>query len=240
MQGTADSKTLRGEMLCVWTGLFAILLFICAWVIFYRWLMPPLPGLSPDDVAAIYQLNTFGIRIGNVIMTNFAAPLTVSFAAIITVYILRMKGVSPALAWTQLASGAVNALIFIIPSSIYGAVAFRPERPSEILSFGHDMGWLIFDFVVGPTQVQWMAIALAILFDQSERPLMPRWFAYFCIWASLVIFANNGVIFFSDGGPFSWNGLLGWWLGASTFCLWYLVAFYVMRRAVLLHRNERS
>lgn len=232
------TKTNRGEMLCAWTGFFAMLFFVIAWVLFYQWLSPPQPSLTPDEVANIYQTNTFGIRIGNVIMTNFAAPLTVSFAGVITVYMLRMKGVSPALAWTQLASSAVNALIFIIPSSIYGAVAFRPDRPIEILSFGHDMGWLIFDFVVGPTQVQWAAIALAILWDQSERPLLPKWFAYYCLWCALVIFANNAIVFFPQGGPFSWNGILGWWLGATTFCAWYFVAFFVMRRAVIDYVNR--
>ena len=227
----------RGEMLCVWSGFFAITIFIIAWVIFYGWLFPPHPGLAADEVAEIYRTNSFGIRVGNILVTNFAAPLTVSFSAIVTVYMLRMKGGSPALAWTQLASGAVNALIFIIPSSLYGAVAFRPERAAELMSLGHDQAWLIFDFVVGPTQVQWMAIALAILFDQSAKPILPRWFAFFNIWAAFVILANNLIVFFPNGGPFSWNGVLGWWLGATTFCLWYFVAFYVMRGAVVASRQ---
>ncbi len=232
-----NAKILRGEMLCTWAGFFAMVFFILGWAVFYQWLFPPQPSLSPEEVANIYQTNTMGMRIGTIIITNFAAPLTVSFAAIVTVYMLRMKGVSPVLAWTQLASGAVNALIFIIPSSIYGATAFRPDRPIEILSFGHDIGWLIFDFVVGPTQVQWMAIALAILWDRSKNLVLPRWFAYYCIWSSLIIFANNAILFFKDG-PFAWNGVLGWWIGATTFCVWYFVAFFVMRRAVLDFRKQ--
>ena len=45
---------------------------------------------------------------------------------------------------------------------------------------------------------------------------------------------NNMIIFFKIG-PFAWNGLLGWWPGASVFCLWYYVAFYVMLKAVKEH-----
>ena len=113
---------LRGEMLGVWTGLFSMVFFIFGWAVCYGWLFPPHPSLPAQDVADIYQNNAVGMRLGSVIITNFGAPLTVSFAAIITVYMLKMKGVSPVLAWTQLASGAVNALIFIIPASIYGAM----------------------------------------------------------------------------------------------------------------------
>ena len=238
MSVNQTERHVNGEMLCTWSGFFAMALFILAWVGFYQWLFPPSPGLTPLEVAEVYNNNLMGIRIGNVLMTNFAAPLTVPFAAIITVYMLRMKGPSPVLAWTQLASGAVNALIFIIPSSIYGAVAFRPDRDPELLSLGHDMGWLIFDFVVGPTQVQWVVIALAIFWDRSKNKVLPKWFGYYCLWSAIVIFANNAIVFFNQGGPFSWNGILGWWVGATTFCLWYFVAFYVMRRAVIDYRNS--
>lgn len=223
----------RGDLLCAWTGFFAMVFFIIAWVFCYQWIMPPSPVLTAQEVAEVYKNNHNGILIGNVIMTNFAAPLTVSFAAVITMYMLRMKGVSPALAWTQLASSAVNALIFIVPSTIYGAAAFRVDRSPELISLAHDIAWLNFDFVVGPTQVQWVALALAILFDKSDTPLLPRWFGYYCAWSAVLIFANNLIVFFPEGGPFSWNGILGWYVGASVFCLWYFVAFYAVRKAVL-------
>ena len=48
----------------------------------------------------------------------------------------------------------------------------------------------------------------------------------------MIIFANNAILFFKEG-PFAWNGILGWWVGATTFCVWYFVAFYVMRKAVI-------
>lgn len=222
-----------GEIICAWSGFFAMVFFIIAWVVFYGWLAPPSPSLDPEQVAEIYKNNRFGILTGNVIMTNFAAPLTIPFAAIITVYMFRMRGVSPVLGWTQLASSSVNALIFIVPSAIYGAMAFRTDRPAELIALGHDIAWLNFDFVVGPTQVQWMALALAVLMDRSEKPILPRWFGYYCVWSAIMIFANNAIGYFPDGGPFSWNGVLGWYLGAGTFCLWYFVAFYVIRKAVV-------
>lgn len=226
----------RGEMLCAWLGCISITLFVFAWIVCFGWLFPPAPSLGPEEIVSVYNENLTGIRIGVILMGNFAGSLTVAFAAVITVHMLRMKGPSPVLAWTQLACGAINVLIFVLPVQIYAAVAYRLDRLPEITQFGNDMAWLIFDMVVGPTQIQWIAIGLAILWDKSERPIFPRWFAYFNLWGAVLILLNNMILFFHTG-PFAWNGLLGWWPGAAFFCLWYYVAFYVVRRAILENRQ---
>ena len=217
-------------MLCIWSGFVAISLFIVAWVLCFGWLLPPSPSLSATEITEVYQKNLAGIRLGAILMGNFAGALTIAFAAIISIYMLRMKGPSPVFAWIQALCGAINVLIFIIPVQIYAATAYRLERMPEITQFGNDIAWMIFDMVVGPTQIQWVAIGLAILWDKNEKPVFPRWFAWFNIWAAVLILLNNMILFFKTG-PFAWDGLLGWWPGASVFCLWYYVAFYVMRKA---------
>ncbi len=233
---TLPDKQAIGEMMCVWAGFVSITLFVITWIVAVEWLFPPPPDLNATEITDVYLKNTIGIKIGTAVITNFAAPLTLVFAAIITIYMLRMKGPSPVLAYINLATSAIQVLIFIIPTEIFAATAFRLDRNQEITQFGNDLGWLIFDNVVGPTQVQWLAIALAILWDKSEQPLFPRWFAWFNIWGATVILLNNLVLFFKTG-PFAWNGLLGWWPGAGIFCLWYYVAFYVMFKAVQKHHR---
>ena len=227
----------KGEMLCVWSGFAAMSIFIAAWVLSFGWLFPPPPGLNAAEITSVYQQNVMGIRLGVILMGNFGGALTVVFSAIITIYMLRMKGPSPVFAWIQALCGAINVLVFVIPAQIYATAAYRLDRAPEITQFGNDMAWMIFDMVVGPTQIQWLAIGLAILWDKSEKPIFPRWFAFFNIWAAVVILLNNMILFFKIG-PFAWNGLLGWWPGASVFCLWYYVAFFVMRKAVQEHGNS--
>ena len=229
----------RGEMLCAWTGPLSMLIFIPAWIFGMEWLVPPSPEMQAAEVQAMYSDNQTGLRIGSVLLGNFGGSLTVVFMAVLAQYMLKMKGPSPALAWSVIACGAVNALVFIIPGSIIATVAFRLDRAPEIMQFGHDLSWLIFDLVVGPTQLAWLALGLAILWDKSERPLFPRWFAYFNIYGAVLIFLNNMIVFFKVG-PFAWNGLLGWWPGACFFCLWFFVSFYVLRKAIILDSSLNS
>lgn len=226
----------KGEMACAWTAVIAMFFFITGWILCFGWLFPPPPSLGAEDIVNVYAQNTTGIRIGVIMMGNFGGSLTVVFAALITVYMLRMRGPSPVLAWTQIACGAINVLIFIIPAQIYAATAYRLDRSPEITQFGNDIAWMIFDMVVGPTQIQWLVIGFAILYDKSKSPIFPRWFAYFNFWAAFIILLNNMILFFK-AGPFAWNGLLGWWPGAIIFCTWYFVAFYVVRKAILNARE---
>ena len=34
-------------------------------------------------------------------------------------------------------------------------------------------------------------------------------------------------------GPFAWNGLIAFWVAFSVFGMWFPVAFYLLRKAVL-------
>ena len=34
-------------------------------------------------------------------------------------------------------------------------------------------------------------------------------------------------------GPFAWNGLIAFWLAFSVFGMWFPMAFYLLRKAVL-------
>ena len=229
----------RGEMVCVWSGLIGIGIFMVAWVFCLDWFFPPPPSLDAGQIARMYQDNLLGTRTGVALIANFAAPLFVVFAAVITIYMLRMQGPSPALAWINVSAAAIQVLLFVIPAEIFGATAFRPDRSPEITQFGNDLGWIPFDHVVGPTQIQWLAVGFAILWDRSPRPILPRWFAFFNFWCATIMTVNNMILFFKTG-PFAWNGLLGWWPAAGTFCTWYVVGFFVMRGAVLRSNVETS
>jgi hypothetical protein len=220
----------RGEMLCAWSGPMTIAVFGIAWIFCIGWLQPPPPNLSATEIAAVFQQNTIGIRTG-MLMIMLGGALYLAFAAIIMVYMLRMKGPSPALAYTQFGAGTLNVLFFIIPAQIWGATVFRPDRLVEITQFGNDLGWLMFDMVTSTTIVEWVVLGLAIMWDKSPRPVLPRWFAYFNFWSALLVLCPSFITYFKTG-PFSWSGPIGWYVGVTVFSAWYFVAFVVMRNAI--------
>jgi hypothetical protein len=220
----------RGEQLCAWAGPLTIVLFVGSWTVCVGWLQPPSPSLAPEAVAAIYQDNTFGIRLG-MLLLMYAGGMSAAFNAIIMVHMLRMQGPSPALAYTQLAAGTASVLLFVIPAQIYGAVAYRPDRLAEITQFGNDVGWFILDMVNSTAVVQVLALGVATLSDQRERPIFPRWFGFFNLWVA-VLFLPVSLLTFFKTGPFAWSGVFGWYLGLIAFGTWYFVAFYVLQKAI--------
>lgn len=220
----------RGEMLCAWTGPLTVVLFFIAWVGLADWIPPPAPTLGAEEIAAMYQTRTTLIRAGMMLMM-YSGPLYGIFSAIITVYMLRMQGPTPALAWAQLTAGTATILFLIVPAQIYGATAYRPDRLADITLFGNDLGWFNFDMVNSTLITQYLTLGFAVLLDASARPAFPRWFAYFNLWCALLLIPASIITFFKTG-PFAWAGIFGFYLGVVIFTLWCLVTFWLLRAAI--------
>ena len=220
----------KAELICAWMGPVGILLFAFAWITVAGWWQPPLPELSADALADVFRQGANRIRAAMVLM-QYGGTLTVGFAAAVAAVMLRMKGVSPALAYVQLGCAVINALIFIIPGQMFNATAYRPDRPVDITQFGFDMGMLTFDSTAAAALLQFVVVGMAILSEQSERPTFPRWFAYVCFYAGLLFIPSSLVTFFKHG-PFTWSGLLGWYLGLIVYCAWFLLMFPLLLKAI--------
>lgn len=227
----------KGELVCAWMGPVGILLFAFAWIIVAGWWEPPLPALSADQVADVFRQGANRIRAAMVLM-QYGGTLTIGFAAALAVVMVRMKGPSPALAYVQLGCAVVNALIFIIPGQMFNATAYRPDRPVDITQFGFDMGMLSFDSTAAAAMLQFIVVGLAILHDHSERPAFPRWSAFLCFFAGLLFIPSSLVTFFKHG-PFTWSGLIGWYLGLIVYCAWFLAMFPLLLNAIR-QQNEAA
>jgi hypothetical protein len=226
----------KGEMLCAWTGPLCVALFFIAWVVLAGWMPPPTPAMSADEIAAMYQARTISIRAGMMLMM-YSGPLYGIFSAIIMIYMLRMRGPTPALAYGQLTAGTGTILFLIIPAQIYGATVFRPDRAVDITYFGNDLGWFMFDMVNSTLIAQYLTLGFAVLCDDPERPVFPRWFAYFNFWSALLLIPASMITFFKTG-PFSWAGILGFYLCVVVFTLWCLVTFRLLVQAI--RRQDRA
>jgi hypothetical protein len=137
----------------------------------------------------------------------------------------------PVLTATQLVAGAVTVVFLTVPVLIWTVAAFRPERTPELIQLMSDFGWIMLIMTFPPFFVQLVAIGLAIVSDNHERPVFARWLGYFNIWVA-ILFLPGGLITFFKSGPFAWNGLLAFWLPLTVFFLWYIVMFFALIRAI--------
>jgi hypothetical protein len=106
-----------------------------------------------------------------------------------------------------------------------------PQRAQpEIIQTLNDLAWLPYIGVVGTAMVQMVIIAIVVLQDSRDTPLLPRWSAYLNIWAALGV-APGSLVVFTHTGPLAWNGIIAFWLLCVSFITWMAVMTWLMLRA---------
>ena len=194
-------------------------------------MLPPIsPSLDALSVASFYQTNTGTLRTG-ILIGMISVAFTIPWIAVIAVHMKRAEGPMPLFTIMQVVAGAVTVVILLVPFVIWTAAAFRPDRAPELIQLLNDFGWLLIVMTFGPFFVQLVSIGLAILFDKNDKPVFPRWLAYFNIWVA-VLFIPGALITYFKSGPFAWNGILAFWLPLAVFMGWYLVMFFALLKVI--------
>ena len=116
---------IRGQLVCTWCGLgFAVVGLLGMLIAGF---VPPMsPDLSPEAIAAIYQEKTLPIRFG-VLLILVSSGFMSAFVAAIAMQMKRIEGGIGPYTATQLAAGAITALIIVAGCVFWTAAAFRPE-----------------------------------------------------------------------------------------------------------------
>ena len=218
------------QRLCAWSGIVAIALFGLAFWPTSQFFPPPPPTLTPLEVAALYQNNTNGIRLGMLLM-SLSGAFVGPFVAVIFIQMKRIEGATPILSYSQLTTGVMGAMFFIIPAIIFSAAAYHPERAPELTTLLHELGWFFLVMPVAPAFLQNVAIGFAILSDKNPQPVFPRWLGFFNFWVAL-LFVAGGLITFFKTGPFAWNGLLAFYVAAVVFGAWFMVMVRMLLKAI--------
>lgn len=232
----AINKTL--QTLCVWTGPAMIVGWVASFILLAGFIPPPPPSNSAQQVVDMFEHNTVLIRLG-LMLTMFASALLVPFAAVISTQMKRIEGERSVLATTQVVSGGLLSLEFIIPLMIWQTAAYRPDISPEIVRMLNDMGWLMFVGVISTAVVEFAVIGITILADERETTVFPRWAGYFNIWVALLV-APAGLVPFFKQGPFGWNGAFAFFLPLVVFALWIAVMVVLLRRAIRSDEREAA
>jgi hypothetical protein len=223
-------------MLCVWAGPVMVFGWIASFVVLARFIPPPSPGKTPEQLVEMYSEHTGGIRLG-LMLTMFASALLVPFAAVIWAQMKRIEGPRSVLAQTQLISGGLLALEFILPLMIWQTAAYRPEIDPTLIRMLNDLGWIMFVGVISSAVVEFACIGVVILADERDTGVFPRWAGYFNLWVALLV-APAGLVPFFKHGLFAWNGLFSFFMPMVVFAAWVVVMVVVLRRAILEEEIE--
>lgn len=221
----------KAQLACVLAGPIMVIGWVGALIFLAGFIPPPSPGDSAQEILEQFRDDTDAIRIG-LIVSVFASALLIPWSVVVGVQMARIEGRRPVLAITSVLSGVCLCIEFIIPLMIWQTAAYRPTPERiDIVHTLNDMSWLMFVGVVSSACIQMAAWGIAILVDDRPEPLFPRWTGYFSLWAALLLTPAGLIVLFKDG-PFTWNGLIGFWIPASTWCIWVLTMTWFLHRAV--------
>lgn len=221
----------KSQLVCIWLGIFAASIGLpTIWQLMH--FLPPLgPMLTAAEVGAIYRGNSTGIITGG-IMLQLIATLNMPLFAIMAIYIAKMEAPSYLWTYTQLLTTAIGFATVTICEILFSIAAYRPERPDVIVQTLSDLAFMMLVCPAIPATGQMFALAFAIFGDRSAEPLLPRWLAFFSLWGGILIIPG-ALVALMKVGPFTWNGVLGFWIPLPVFGLWTLTCAWQLRKTVL-------
>ncbi|MCX2934284.1 hypothetical protein ORI20_28870 [Mycobacterium sp. CVI_P3] len=219
------------ELACAWGGIAFSVLFFVGFVGIARFFPPLSPADTAEQTAAIYRDHASAIQTG-LLVAYVGTMCFLAFGSGIVGQTRRIRGVAPAVTFFQVSSYASAVLLIILPLICWFTAAFRPEtRSAESIQLINDFGWI--GFVIGfPPFVTWVfSTGLAILSDESERPLYPRWSGYLSLCMGLLQVMALLLVFFKVG-PFAWDGLFSWYIPFTDFFAWFVVITVLTIKAI--------
>lgn len=217
-----------------WTGVFMLAGTIIFWAILGQNVPPYSAELSADEFAAQIREHASLIRIGMIVQMPISVMWFTWGVAIWVVMraIEKENGSNSILSLLQLVGAAFTTLVFVLPCSVWLAVAYRPEvMEPKTLQIMYDFGWMFFDMAYSLTTMQLVAFGICVLQDKRERPLIPAWAAWFSMFV-VVSFAVLTMMPLVFGGPFSRSGLINYFVEFSLFFVMWLVLDIFILKAI--------
>lgn len=220
----------KSQLLACYSGFIFMILWTIGWYLIGQFIPPHDPAWSAAQVAAHYQHYLVRIRLG-LLISLWSAAFLMPFAAMISAQMARIEGRYPVWSYTVLGIGAGNVLTFTFPVMFWATAAFRPDRSADLVQLLNDLGWVPFVGMTSPFLLLPVAIAIVGFLDESEEPVFPRWACFYNLGSALLLLPG-GLITFFQTGPFALNGVMGFWLPVVDFFTWFIVIFFLLRKAV--------
>jgi hypothetical protein len=220
------------QLICAHSAVFFAIAMGTGWFFIPNGWFPPIsPNMSADAVQAMYQNNRMSIRLGMTVAA-FSSVFWWSLSAAIAMQMRRIEGKDfPILSWVQMASASGTVMIIMFASYFNLAAAFRPDMTADNIQLFNDLAWLMQIGAFPPAVIQNLAIAFCILLH-SKQTVYPRWLGFANLWITLLVLPGALLPFFPGGGPFSWNGIIGFWVVACVFFPWIFLMWWFTVKAI--------
>lgn len=235
-----ESVTLRQprlQLFGAWSALLYCLFFFLGWFVFNGGMFPPhSPSATEAEIVQVFKEDTFRIRLC-MVSIMYAAMFMLPFAGVLGSQIARIEGGAGVLTYVAVLSAFGNAIFTFYPPIWWLIISYRPDQLGSIVYFMNDAAWLQFIGALSLFVPVVLAQGIAALIDKSEDKIFPRWSGYFCLWVFVLELPVTLIFFFHDG-PFAWNGLIGFWMPATVFFIYFLVTFHLIRSYIKRQTNN--
>ncbi|WNC67102.1 hypothetical protein RI845_11260 [Thalassotalea nanhaiensis] len=217
--------------LCALCGPMFCIMFMVGFIGFAGFMPPLPPSATAVEIANIYIVDNASIKTGLIIMM-IGLSFSIPFVSAIVTRMKQMRNSSSTLVTTFIiVSAAVAGLLFILICA-WAVASYRIDRSPEIIQAFNDFAFILLIWPVSLIPVSYISLGLAVLSDDKNTPIFPRWFAFLNFWFAVLAYGGCLLIFFVDG-PFAWDGLIAFWIPAVAFFGWYIVT-----SVVLLQSND--
>jgi hypothetical protein len=218
------------ELICAHSALLFVALFAAGLFGITGWLPPVSPGNDGAAIAAMFEQDRIAIRIG-ASLAALSSVFWIPMSAAIAMQMKRIEGHRPVLAYVQLIAAMGTTIAILLPSYLWLALAFRADTPADIMQLVNDFSWISIIGMYPPGFLQVLVVGLCVLNNKSSEQPYPRWLGYACIWVA-VLFLPGALVPFFQSGPFTWNGIISFWVVATVFFGWIIMMWLMTVKAI--------
>jgi hypothetical protein len=225
-----------GELILFWTLPVVAIIWVSAFFLFPGFVHPMSPNMSADQVADFYRDETARIRYSMILFNWFGVGL-IPIVILLAMQIRRMAHRTPILSYSLIACAGGPPTLFLVANMFWLLGSFRPDRAPELTQLLNDLAWLTFTVLVPYLIAQCLLLALAIFWDDQDRPVFRPWVAVFnlLVAAALAPAAFTALTF---DGPIAWDGVLSFWVKNVAIAVWIVVMGVVLGQTIRRQRAD--
>jgi hypothetical protein len=221
----------------LWCWPVCLLGFGFFFVVIAGFVPPPRESWSAQQIADFYAADRTGIRVG-ILGAMFFSALMVPFFAVVSAEIRKIEGRLSLLAPTQFGGAVILVTFFQFICLFWLLSSFRPENDPQIIRLTNDFCWLVWTILIPTYSLQFVCIAIAGFLDTRPAPALPRWSAYMNLWVAITGAGGVLAVFFKTG-PFSWNGIIGFWIPVIAFMVGMSVNMWLLLKRTRYERQPQ-